>query len=235
MSVANENSSPWWAKSLADAAHEIDASTEGLSSRQAAQRLRRYGPNTLHGKKALSVLALLLRQLGSPIVLILIAASVLSFAIRDALDGFIILFIVSASSLLGFWQEYRAVMAVERLQQMVEVRADVLREGKAVTVPVDEVVPGDVILLSAGSSVPADCRLIESRDLFTNEATLTGETFPVEKNVDNLTADAPLAQRSNALFQGTHVNSGTGRALVMRTGSNTEFGAIAQRLRIRPD
>ena len=129
----------------------------------------------------LRALALLLRQLGSPIVLILIAAALLSFAMRDATDGFIILVIVGASSLLGFWQEYRAVTAMARLQQMGGVRAEVLRDGQAITVPVAQVVPGDVVLLSAGTSVPADCRLLEERDLFTNEATLTGETFPVEK------------------------------------------------------
>ena len=199
------------------------------------QRLQRWGPNVLQGPQNQTVLALLLRQLASPIVLILIAAALLSFALRSPTDGLIILAIVGASSLLGFWQEYRAATAVARLQQMVEVRAEVLRDGQAITVPVAQVVPGDVVLLSAGASVPADCRLLEERDLFTDEATLTGETFPVEKNVGELPADTPLARRSNALFQGTHVVSGTGRALVLRTGNATEFGAIAQRLRIRPE
>ncbi len=235
MPVSTESNSPWWAQSLADSLRALDASSAGLSGPQAAERLRRHGPNTLQGQPALTVLALLLRQLGSPIVLILIAAALLSFAMRSATDGIIILAIVALSSLLGFWQEYRAATAVARLQQMVEVRAEVLRDGQAITVPVAQVVPGDVVLLSAGASVPADCRLLEERDLFTDEATLTGETFPVEKNVGELPADTPLACRSNALFQGTHVVSGSGRALVMRTGNATQFGAIAQRLRIRPE
>jgi P-type Mg2+ transporter len=235
MPLSPENSPPWWAQSLTDGLRELESTREGLNSTEAALRLQRYGANALQGKKTATVLSLLLRQLASPIVLILIAAALLSFALRDATDGFIILIIVSASSLLGFWQEYRAATAVERLQQMVEVRAEVLRNGQAVTLPMAQIVPGDVVLLSAGCSVPADCRLLEERDLFTNEATLTGETFPVEKNVGELAPDTPLSHRSNALFQGTHVVSGSGRALVMRTGNATEFGAIAQRLRIRPD
>ena len=120
------------------------------------------------------------------------------------------------------------------LQHIVAVQAEVLRDGAVTKVPREEVVPGDVVLLSAGASVPADCRLLETRDLFVNEATLTGETFPVEKTPSDLPADTPLAGRSNALFQGTNIVSGIGRALVVRTGRNTQFGAIAERLRIRP-
>jgi len=235
MPVSPENNPAWWTPSLVDTLRTLETSADGLSAREAAERLLRHGPNTLQGQQTQTVLALLLRQLGSPIVLILIAAALLSFVMRDPTDGVIILAIVTLSSLLGFWQEYRAVTAVARLQAMVEVRAEVLRDGQAITVPMAQVVPGDVVLLSAGASVPADCRLLEERDLFTDEATLTGETFPVEKNVGELPADTPLARRSNALFQGTHVVSGSGRALVMRTGNATQFGAIAQRLRIRPE
>ena len=230
-----KTSPAWWSSTPEDALRTLEASRAGLSASEAMKRLQRWGPNVLQGPQNQTVPALLLRQLASPIVLILIAAALLSFALRSPTDGLIILAIVGASSLLGFWQEYRAATAVAQLQQMVEVRAEVLRDGQAITVPVAQVVPGDVVLLSAGASVPADCRLLEERDLFTDEATLTGETFPVEKNVGELPPDTPLAQRSNALFQGTHVVSGTGRALVLRTGNTTEFGAIAQRLRIRPE
>lgn len=235
MTASHESSGPWWAHSLADCMNDVQSGSTGLSSTQVSQQLLRYGPNTLHGRQAVTVLSLLLRQLGSPIVLILIAASLLSFALRDPTDGFIILAIVVCSSLLGFWQEYRATTAVERMQQLVEVRAEVLRDGQATSVALAEIVPGDVVLLSAGGSVPADCRILEERDLFTNEASLSGETFPVEKNVGDLPADTPLARRSNAVFMGTHVVSGSGRALVMCTGRATEFGAIAQGLRIRSE
>jgi Mg2+-importing ATPase len=234
MSVGPEDGPPWWAQSLTQCLRELGVGRDGLTASQARQRLQRVGPNILQGTETATVLALLLRQLASPIVLILIAAALLSFGLGEAADGFIILFIVAASSLLGFWQEYRAATAVARLQKMVELRAEVLRDGQSASVPMEQIVPGDVVLLSAGASVPADCRLLEERDLFTNEATLTGETFPVEKNVVDLPPDTPLARRSNALFQGTHVVSGSGRALVMRTGNATQFGDIAQRLRVRP-
>ena len=235
MPVRPEMNPVWWSSSLDEVLRALDANRAGLASADATLRLQRWGPNTLRGGQARTAPALLLRQLASPIVLILIAAALLSFALHDPTDGIIILAIVGTSSLLGFWQEYRAATAVARLQRMVEVRAEVLRDGQSTMVPLAQVVPGDVVLLSAGASVPADCRLLEERDLYTNEATLTGETFPVEKRVGELPADTPLARRSNALFQGTHVVSGTGRALVLRTGHATEFGTIAQRLRIRPD
>ncbi len=224
----------WWSPPLEDALRALAASPQGLSSTEAAQRLRLYGPNVLRGQRTLTVLTLLLRQLASPIVLILIAAAILSFALRDATDGIIILAIVGISSLLGFWQEFRATRAVEALQQMVALQVQVLRDDQEQTIAADAVVPGDVVLLSAGASVPADCRLLEERNLYTDEATLTGETYPVEKSVGELPEDTPLAGRSNSLFQGTHVVSGTGRALVLRTGEDTVFGAIAQRLRVRP-
>ena len=235
MPDSRESASAWWSSGLDETLRALEARLEGLTAAEAALRLQRHGPNALRGQRTLTVLALLLRQLTSPIVLILIAAAVLSFTLSDATDGLIILAIIALSSLLGFGQEYRATRAVARLQQMVELKATVLRDGQEQSIAATEVVPGDVVLLSAGSSVPADCRLLEERNLYTNEATLTGETFPVEKSVGELPADTPVARRSNCVFQGTHAVSGTARALVLRTGEATEFGAIAQRLRLRPD
>ena len=235
MNFTRSKDSPWWARGVEETAQDIGTSIDGLSTAEATERLKHFGANALEDNGAPSVVSLLLRQFGSPIVLILIVAAILSFALHDPSDGFIILFIVAASGLLGFWQEFRAATVVASLQQMVELSAMVMRDGAATRVLRDEVVPGDVVLLSAGSGVPADCRLLESRDLFVNEATLTGETFPVEKAAADLPVDTPLAHRTNALFQGTHVVSGSGRALVIRTGRNTEFGAIAQRLRTRPE
>ena len=224
----------WWTPSVEQTAQAMGSSTNGLSRDEAAARLRRYGPNTLEDEKSSRLASLLLRQISSPIVIVLVAAAILSFVIGDATDSTIILFIVVVSGALASWQEYRAAVAVSDLQHIVAVQADVLRDGAATKVPREQVVPGDVVLLSAGTSVPADCRLLETRDLFVNEATLTGETFPVEKTPSDLPADTPLAGRSNALFQGTNIVSGIGRALVVRTGRNTQFGAIAERLRIRP-
>lgn len=225
----------WWNCPADTLARTLQGSSDGLCTSEALRRLKIHGANELRKSSSTTAWALLLRQFGSPIVLILVAAACLSFAMDDATDGFIILLIVGASSLLGFWQEFRAASAVQSLQKLVSIQADVWRDGRVASVPVNQIVPGDVVALSAGSSIPADCRLLEERDLFTNEATLTGETFPVEKNTSTLPSDTPLARRSNCVFQGTHVVSGMGRALVVRTGSNTEFGAIAQRLRVRPD
>ena len=149
-------------------------------------------------------------------------------------DASIILAIVLISGLLGFWQEKGAADAVNRLLSLVSVQASVLRDGAAVGIPVETVVPGDVLLLKAGVSVAADGLLLESRDLFVDEASLTGETYPVEKTPAVLPADTPLSGRTNAVFMGTHVISGTAKVLVCRTGKETEFGGVSERLRLRP-
>lgn len=235
MSDALLSDEPWWTPSPPDLLRALQSDPGGLSTTQAQDRLGLHGRNTIADTAGWSVPRLLLRQLASPIVLILIGAALLSFAMRDAADGFIILTIVGLSSLLGFWQEYRASAAMAHLRRMVEIRVRVLRDGAAAEIPSAMVVPGDVVVLAAGASVPADCRLLSVNNLFTNEATLTGETFPVEKSLADLPADTPLARRCNALFQGTHVVSGSASALVVRTGEHTAFGAIARDLRLRPD
>ncbi|HWP03556.1 MAG TPA: HAD-IC family P-type ATPase, partial [Gemmatimonadaceae bacterium] len=217
----------------ADVLSALHSSPSGLTA-AAAKRLARTGPNVLGERKRSDTLALLLRQVTSPLVLLLIAAAVLSFALHDPTDGIIILSIVGVSALLGFWQEHGAATAVERLLATVAVKASVLRDGRQTEIAVDELVPGDVVLLSAGSSIPADCLLLAEQDLFVDEAALTGESFPVKKEVGPVPADAPLARRDNVLFLGTHVVSGSGRALVVHTGRSTEFGAISARLRLRP-
>jgi Mg2+-importing ATPase len=218
----------------ADVLAALQSSPGGLTADTAAERLARLGPNVLGKRNRSDIPTLLLRQVTSPLVLLLVAAAVLSFALHDSTDGIIILVIVGVSALLGFWQERGAVTAVEKLLAMVAVKATVLRDGRETEVPVEEVVPGDVVLLSAGSMIPADCLLLDAQDLFVDEAALTGESFPVEKSPGTVPADTPLARRHNALFLGTHVVSGSGRAVVVHTGRATEFGAIAARLRLRP-
>ncbi len=184
---------PWWSSDLGALARDIGSGVDGLAGTEAAARLRRHGRNVLREEGAARVVPLLWRQISSPVVLILIAAACLSFALHDATDGTIILIIVLISALLGFWQEFRAATAVAGLKKLVAVQADVLRDGAVARVALAEVVPGDVVILAAGSSIPADGRLIEARDLFVNEATLTGETFPVEKAPGAVPADTPLA------------------------------------------
>ncbi len=157
----------------------------------------------------------------------------LSLFLGETTDGVIVLAIVLGSVLLGFLQEHRAGNAVARLLAVIETRVTVLRDGREVELPQDVLVPGDVIVLAAGAAVPADCRILGSIDLFVDESTLTGESFPAEKSAGDLAGDTPLASRTNVLFHGSHVVSGTGRAVVVQTGANTLFGEIAERLRLR--
>ncbi|MCL4465297.1 MAG: magnesium-translocating P-type ATPase [Chloroflexi bacterium] len=224
----------FWSYPAGNLFEQIGASPQGLSGREAGQRLVRYGPNLLKPRRKTATLALLLSQFSSPIVLILIFAAGLAFYVEDHTDTIIILAIVIASGLLGFWQERGAASAVDKLLAMVHIRVTALRDGTAAEIPVEELVPGDVVLLSAGRGVPGDCLILESQDLFADEATLTGETYPVEKTPGVLPSETALAQRTNALFAGTHVVSGTATVLVVRTGAGTEFGKISERLRLGP-
>ena len=224
----------FWSVSANEIRRQLGATTGGLTSVDAAQRLGRYGANLLKTRARSSAVILLLGQFRSPIILLLLLATGLSFFLRDPANAFIILAIVLASGLLGFWQEYSASSAVQELLAMVQVKATTLRDGKEQDIPVEEVVPGDIVMLNAGDLVPGDCLIDESRDLFVDEATLTGETYPAEKSGGLLTVETPLAKRTNALWMGTHVVSGTAKVLVVVTGKQTEFGQVSERLKLRP-
>ena len=228
------NVGSFWSVSRDDLLAQLETSPEGLSSAQAEQRLMRSGENTLKQKHRFPTMKLLLAQFASPIVLILLLAAVLSIFLHDSTDALIILAIVVASGLLGFWQERGAANAVAHLLSLVQVKATVLRDGHSQDVPVDAVVPGDVVVLDAGDVIPGDCVLLTSRDLFVDEATLTGETYPVEKSVAVLAPETPLSERSNVVWMGTHVVSGDAKALTVATGRQTEFGKVSDRLQLRP-
>src|SRR6266536_1766149 len=205
----------FWSLPLDGLFAEVAASVNGLSADEAARRLARDGPNTIEVAHPHRGLRLLLAQFTSPIVLILVAATVLSMALGDAVDGLVILVIIAASGALGFWQEHSAGQAVDALMAQVRVEVEVRREGREISVPVEDVVVGDVLVLSAGDVAPADCRVIESHGLLIDEAALTGESYPVEKRPGVVGAETPLAGRANSLFMGTHVVSGTGQAIVV--------------------
>ena len=218
---------PLWNQGVDEALGFLETTSRGLSSDEALTRAERRKSSRLTPKKRTDTLALLVGQFSSPIVLMLIAAAVISILLHDGSDAFIILAIVLASGLLGFWQERGAAGAVEKLLVLVGVKAKVRRDGSQVDVAAVDVVPGDVVVLSAGATAPGDCRLLEARDLFADEATLTGETFPAEKSIDVLPADTPLAKRTNFVFLGTHIVSGSGTALVVAIGPDTEFGNVS--------
>jgi Mg2+-importing ATPase len=224
----------FWSLPAADLLGCLHATPQGLTSDEARQRLSLYGPNRLKPEKEHHVLVLLLAQFKSPIILVLLAAAGLSFFLRDPTDALIILTIIFASALLGFWQERGAADAVARLLAIVKIKADVWRDGSQMEIPVEDLVPGDVVCLKAGDKVPGDCLVLESKDLFVDEAAMTGETYPVEKTTGMLNAETPLGLRTNSLFMGTHVISGAATALVVRTGRETEFGKVAERLKFRP-
>lgn len=225
----------FWSEPLGDVLVRLRTTKRGLSSEAAAHRLAEYGANLLKPQKRSNALTLLLAQFRSPIILILLFATGLSFVLRDPVNALIILSIVLVSGLLGFWQEHSATNAVEKLLAVVQIKAKVLRDGGLREIPVHEVVPGDIVILGAGDVVPGDCLLNEISDLFVDEATLTGETYPVEKSVGVLAADTPLGKRTNSLWMGTHVVSGSAQALVANTGTQTEFGKVSERLKLRPE
>ena len=211
----------------------------GLTSAEARRRLTEFGENRIGHERRVGLhqnfggqagtLALFVAQFKSPIILILVGAAIVSLFLQDRTDAALILTIVVASGVLGFWQEFSATNAVAKLRALVETRARVLRDGNEVTVPLAEVVPGDVALLSAGAIIPGDGRLLEARELFVNEAALTGETFPAEKSADPPKTDGAKAE----VYLGTHVVSGSGKAEIVATGQRTRFGKIAESLRLR--
>ena len=225
----------FWNTSVAEMLQKFHTTAKGVTGDEAKERLAHYGANRLKPAKRSDVWSLLLRQFGSPIILILLFATGLSLCLGDRIDAFIILFIVLVSGSLGFWQERGASKAVEKLLSIVRIKAAVLRDGNSERVSVEEIVPGDVVVLDAGDVVSGDGLVLESKDLFVDEAMLTGETFPVEKAPALLPAETPLGQRSNALWMGTHVVSGTATALVVSTGKTTEFGKVSERLKLRPN
>jgi len=224
----------FWSVSVTEIQQLLGVTNEGLTGDEARRRLARYGANLLKPRKRSDALTLLMAQFKSPIILTLFFAAGLSFFLCDTVDALIILAIVLVSGLLGFWQERGAANAVARLLAIVQTRATVLRDGTPKEIPVEEVVPGDVLILNAGDIIPGDCLVLESKDLFVDEAMLTGETFPVEKTPAVLMGETPLGQRINALWMGTHVVSGSAKALVVHTGKETEFGKVSERLKLRP-
>ena len=227
-------SNSFWATPVEVLLADLASRPDGLSEVEADRQRLRFGPNRSSDTRRITPLGLLLNQFRSPLVILLLFAMTLSLFLGETTDGVIVLAIVLGSALLGFGQEFRASHAVAKLLAVIQTTVRVLRDGREIAQPQDALVPGDVILLAAGASVPADCRILASTDLFVDESTLTGESYPAEKSAGDLPADTPLAKRSNALFQGSHVVSGVGRALVVQTGANTVFGEIAEQLKLRP-
>ena len=221
----------WHSRRLSQVLKELESRPQGLTEREAAQRLEKYGPNQLAQPDPPSLFLRVLGQLKDPMILVLLAAAAISLAAsggEDWLDGAIILVIVMVNGVISITQEDHAQQALEELQRMSSPQASVLREGRQKRVAAAALTPGDVIILEAGDQVPADARILECSRLQADESAMTGESVPVEKQaVDALPADTPLGDRVNMLISGTLVTAGRGSALVVATGMDTQMGQIA--------
>jgi Mg2+-importing ATPase len=224
----------FWSVPVTELLNNFRTTVNGLTSEDAEKRLKEFGANRLKPQKRSDAFTLFINQFKSPIILILLFATGLSLFLHNVVDASIILAIVIISGILGFWQEHGASNAVEKLLAMVQITASVFRDGKEKEIGVEDIVPGDIVMLNAGDIVPGDCMLLESKDLFVDEAMLTGETFPVEKEVSVLTANTALSKRTNAVWMGTHIVSGSSKVIVILTGRNTEFGKVSERLKLKP-
>lgn len=223
--------SAFWVFSPQEAARAAQADLEkGLSQSEAERRIRIYGRNTLKKKKRWNKTWLFFKQFNQPLIFILLFCAAISAILYDSTDAIIISAIIFASCILSFFQEKSAFQAMEKLLKIVQISASVIRDGETKKIPIDSVVPGDIVQLGVGDIIPGDCYLLEGKNLFVDEATLTGESFHAGKTVGACPAETALAKRTNVLFMGTHVTSGSAKALVMRTGLNTEFGKISESL-----
>ena len=232
--ATHSTSNAYWQRTAQSLLKELGSDLTGLTQGEVDQRLVQFGPNRLLVRTEATALRLFLNQFRSPIVLILLFATAISALLKDWGDALIILVIVLGSALLSFVQEYSAGDAVKKLRDQVVARTTALRDGGAVDVAVDTVVPGDVLLLAAGSLVPADGIVLEATDFYVNEAALTGETFPVQKQPGVVPAETTMSQRTNVVLMGSNVRSGSARVLVVKTGLSTVFGQVADRLALRP-
>ncbi|WP_245437818.1 MULTISPECIES: magnesium-translocating P-type ATPase [unclassified Mesorhizobium] len=220
----------YWSIETNDLLLRLETSVSGLASSEAASRLAKFGRNTPASTSSASAMAVFARQFRSPLVLILIFAACVSAFVGDGQEAAIIGAIVLASCVLSFTQEYGASRATEALKQRISRKAIVLRDGAECSVAADDIVPGDVIRLSAGNLIPVDGIILEARDFNVSEAVLTGETFPAVKTPGRSAPDAALTLRTNAVFTGTSVRSGTATVLAAATGPRTEFASIAAAL-----
>ncbi len=209
---------------------ELRSTADGLSTAEALKRLMADKSKKKELSPLVQDIVLFLSQFKSPLTLLLVAAVILSAFIGETSDVFIILIILLATGIMGFLQERRAGKAIEQLRSIIRTKVKVLRDNKPTDVFTEQVTFGDVLLFAAGDIIPADCLLIEGNDLHANEATLTGETFPAEKEPGQLPVDTSMSKRSNVLFEGTSIVSGSGKALAVLTGQKTVFGQISASL-----
>jgi Ca2+-transporting ATPase len=228
MSKSPSVEKPWSEKTDSLIDQFKTSSDQGLSSDEAKKRLEEYGPNKLSEQKQKSVWEILWDQMKTPVVYLLAAAAVLSFAMGDIHEGVAIVIVLLINAAIGFWMEWQAQKSMNALKEMDKITATVIRDGEEKEIDAEELVPGDVVVLGEGNMVPADLRLIEVSDLQIDESPLTGESVPVEKKTDTVDADTQTADRINMAYKGTAVSSGKGRGVVTATAMDTEIGNVSE-------
>ncbi len=217
--------------SSAEAVKELDSAENGLSVEEASKRLKKFGLNELESKKKFNPLKVFLSQFEGFVIWILILAAIVSVIVtQDYLDAGVIGLIVLLNAILGFTQEYRAEKAMEALKKLSALKATAIRDGTEIIIDSKHLVPGDIVLVKEGDKIPADCRIIESVNLRTNEASLTGESVEVEKFSEKIQKESSIGDRKNLLFMNTIATYGRAKAIVISTGMKTEFGKIAKML-----
>ena len=225
----NENEQ-WHAIDYKEVVNTFESSLNGLKPEEVKKRLLKYGHNILKRKSSDGVLKVLWRQINNPLIWVLLGSSTLATALGKITDGMVVLAVVIVNSIIGFIQEYKAGKAIEALSSMVPENATVIREGNVITIPVAEIVPGDIVQVAAGDRIPADMRIMQQKNLQVEEAALTGESVPSQKNTDAVNPDVVIGDRKCMVFSGTLVVTGTATAVVVGTGMNTELGKISNML-----
>ena len=220
----------WHSLKKGEVLTKLDTSKNGLNSKEAEERLKRYGKNIIEDDYKINYFKMLFLQFKSALIYILLSAAIISFFIKHYLDGSIILAVIFINASIGFFQQFKAEKAILELKKIIAPKCRVIRDGKHVIISSNELVPGDIIFLEEGDHISADSRVLESESLEINEAILTGESFPVEKISSEIKNGIPLAERKNMLYAGTIVEKGRGYAVIVSTGKSTEFGKIAAKL-----
>ena len=216
--------------SEADLFAELRSGRDGLTAEVAADRLREVGPNAVAAGRRRTFLSDIFERCRNPLAIQLLVIALVSYLMGDLRSAVVVGGMLVLSVSLAYFQETRSTRAVEQLQKLVKTATDVIREGKTVEVPLEEVVPGDVVILAAGSLIPADVRILSAKDFFVTQSALTGESMPVEKSAELPAAGKTPLESPNACFMGTNVLSGSARAVVLSTGAQTFFGALSQKM-----
>ncbi|HQH26462.1 MAG TPA: HAD-IC family P-type ATPase, partial [Oligoflexia bacterium] len=220
----------WHSTDVEEVIAFLDSSSAGLSTTEAANRLKEFGPNVIPKGRREGPLELIWRQINNPLIYVLLASAALAIGMNKILDGIVVLGVVVLNALIGFIQEYKAGKAIDALSGLVPEMCSVFRDGAKVSVPAADLVPGDVIYLEAGDKVPADLRLTSVHSLSIDESALTGESEPVMKQLGVVSPDASLGDRLNMAYSGTLVAKGTGRGMITATGLKSELGRISSML-----